>query len=125
MKTAFVATAILTASLCAMAQDDAPTSAQAGDLGTTSAPALKEAGATADGELGYTPGETAWKARPRSSAATFVMGASAAPSPQEASMPRTRERAQRDAALYKGQVDTGEFGSDLTHGSMGSQTPGK
>ena len=116
MKTAFVATAILTASFCAIAQGEAPVS-------------LHEAGPIANGELGYSGGEPASTARTRSSKVTSTMGASAAASPQEApqaaSLTRTKVRAELDAAVYKGQLGFGEFGSVPTRGSMGSQTIGQ
>jgi hypothetical protein len=112
MKTAFVATAILTASFCAIAQGETPVS-------------LHEAGPIANGELGYSGGEPASTARPRSSKVTSTMGASAAAAPQEAPLTRTKARAELNEAVYKGQLGSGEFGSLPTRGSMGSQTIGQ
>jgi hypothetical protein len=118
MKTVFVATAILTASFSALG-DGEPT-------GMTRAQVLQEAaGPIVSGELGYSHEAPASTAPSRGSSGTSTMGASAEASPQEAPLPRTKVRAELDAAVYKGQLGFGEFGTAPTRGSNGSQTIGQ
>jgi hypothetical protein len=118
MKTVFVATAILTASFSALGDGE--------PAGMTRAQVLQEAaGPIVSGELGYSHEAPASPALSRSSAVTSTMGATAAESPQEARLPRTKVRAELDAAVYKGQLGSGEFGTAPTPGSGGSQTLGR